>query len=129
MHKILRISLAAALISARLSGDVSAAIFERDFDQIETMIQTEDWIALRAYLADNPGLMDENTPFAQALREFYDQTQGLYAALLFEPTLFPDPETAEVVPDPVPVAPPPEPAEPEVPPVAAARAAPASIIY
>ena len=102
MHKILRISLAAALISARLAGDAFAAVPQSDFDRIGELIDAENWVALRTYLAENPELLDGDDPFAEALRSFYDQTQSLYAALLFEPTIFPDTEIAEVVPDPAP---------------------------
>jgi len=105
VHKILRISLAAALISARFAGDVSAAVPQSDFDRIGEMIETENWVALRTYLTDNPELLDGNDQFADALRAFFEQTQSLYAALLFEPTIFPDPDIAEVVPDPAPLPP------------------------
>lgn len=90
MHKLLRISLSAALISARLAGSASAAYLPEDFDQIQTYVDSGNWVGLRTYIEDNPRLLEGDDAFALELRRFAESVSGLYAALTFEPAQFPD---------------------------------------
>ena len=99
MRKILRISLSAALVSARLSGSAEAAYEPEDFDQIETLIEDGNWVALRGYLNSNPRILDCNDQLASELRRFLEDASGLYAALTFEDSMFPDMELRQFVPD------------------------------
>ena len=90
MHKLLRISLSAALISARLAGSASAAYLPEDFDQIQTYVDSGNWVGLRTYIEDNPRLLEGDDAFALELRRFAESVSGLYAALTFEPAQFPN---------------------------------------
>ena len=99
MHKIIRISLSAALVSARLSGSAEAAYQPKDFERIETLIEDGNWIALRGYIAENPQILDCNDQLAAELRRFLDDASGLYAALTFQDSMFPDLGLRGSVPD------------------------------
>lgn len=90
MHRILWVSLSAALISARLSGPAGAAYSDEDFLVIEELVEAGNWVSLRKYLVDNPSILDGDDPFIQELRKFLKNTESLYTALIFEPSLFPD---------------------------------------
>ena len=99
VHKIIRISLSAALVSARLSGSAEAAYQPKDFERIETLIEDGNWIALRGYIAENPQILDCNDQLAAELRRFLDDASGLYAALTFQDSMFPDLGLRGSVPD------------------------------
>ena len=90
VHKILSISLSAALVSARLTGTAEAAYQPEDFEQIETLIEDGNWVALRTYLNENPRILDCNDDLAAELRRFLENASGLYAALTFEDSMYPD---------------------------------------
>ena len=90
MHRILWVSLSAALISARLSGPAGAAYSEDEFIAIEEMIEAGNWVNLRRYLTENPGILIGDDPFTLELLKFLNNTESLYTALIFEPSLFPD---------------------------------------
>lgn len=90
MHRVLWVSLSAALLSARLSGSAEAAYTPEDFTRIENYIEAGNWVNLRTYLTDNPHLLDGDDPFTLELLKFLNSTQSLYTALVFEPALFPD---------------------------------------
>lgn len=90
MHRIIWVSLSAALISARLSGAAAAAYTEADFVVIEEMIEAGNWVNLRKYLIDNPQILVGDDQFTEELRKFMNNTESLYTALIFEPSMFPD---------------------------------------
>ena len=103
MHKLLLVSLSAALISVRLSGIAEAAYTQRDVDRMEDLIAAGNWVDLRIFLLANPQVLNGSDPFTQQLQRFLDETDSLYTALTFDPSVFPDINQAE------PTAPPPPP--------------------
>ena len=99
MHKIIRISLSAALVSAKLSGAAYAAYQPEDFDRIESLIEDGNWVALRTYINENPRILDCNDQLAEELRRFLNDSTGLYAVLTFEESMYPDISLRTQVPD------------------------------
>lgn len=99
MHKILSVSLSAALVSVRLAGTADAAYQPEDFERIETLIEDENWVALRTYLYDNPRILECNDDLAAELRRFLNNASGLYAALTFENSMYPDMSLRAFIPD------------------------------
>ena len=99
VHKTIRISLSAALVSARLSGSAEAAYQPEDFVRIETLIEDGNWVGLRTFLANNPRVLDCNDPLAGELRRFLDDASGLYAALTFQDSMFPNMGLRDTIPD------------------------------
>lgn len=90
MHKILQISLSAALISVRLAGGANAAYTEGDIVRMEELIDAQNWVELRAYLLANPSLLLGDDAFVQELRRFLENTDSLYTALTFDQSMFPN---------------------------------------
>ena len=90
MHKVLLVSLSAALISVRMTGVAEAAYTERDVSRMEDLISAGNWVDLRIFLLANPQVMNGSDPFTQQLRKFLDETDSLYTALTFDPSLFPN---------------------------------------
>lgn len=90
MHKILQISLTAALISARLAGSAQAAYTESDIVRIEELISAGNWVDLRSYLLANPSLLLGDETFAVEMRKFLENTDSLYTALVFDQSMFPN---------------------------------------
>lgn len=89
MHKVLLVSLAAALISVRMTGVAQAAYTERDVDRMEDLINAGNWVDLRIFLLANPRVLNGVDPFTQQLRKFLEETDSLYTALTFDPSIFP----------------------------------------
>jgi len=89
MHRILWVSLSAALISARLGTAAHAAYTEEDFVVIEEMIEAGNWVNLRKYLLQNPDVLVGDDAFTLELRKFMNNTESLYTALIFEQSMFP----------------------------------------
>ncbi len=90
MHKVLIVSLTAALISARLTGVAEAAYTERDVNRMEDLISAGNWVDLRIFLLSNPRFLNGSDAFTQQLQKFLDETDSLYTALTFDPSLFPN---------------------------------------
>lgn len=90
MHRILWVSLSAALLSVRLSGTAEAAFTEEDFVVIEDLIEAGNWVDLRNFLKQHPELLEGDDPFTHELCRFMSNTTSLYTALVFEQSLFPD---------------------------------------
>ncbi len=90
MHKVLLVSLSAALISVKLSGMAEAAYTERDVNRMEDLISAGNWVDLRIFLLANPRVLNGTDPFSQQLQKFLDETDSLYTALTFDPSIFPD---------------------------------------
>jgi len=90
LHKIIRISLSAALISAKLSGVAHAAYTPEDMLRLEELVDSSNWVELRRFLLSNPQLLSGNDPITAELKKFLDNTAGLYTALIFEPSMFPN---------------------------------------
>ena len=90
MNKKLLVSLSAALISVQLSGYANAAYTERDVDRIEDLIVAGNWVDLRQYLLANPAILNGNDQFTEELRKFLEETDSLYTALVFDPSMFPN---------------------------------------
>ncbi len=90
MHKLLMVSLSAALISVRMSGIAEAAYTERDINRMEDLISAGNWVDLRIFLLANPSVMNGNDQFTEELRKFLEETDSLYTALTFDPSIFPD---------------------------------------
>lgn len=90
MHKIIRISLSAALVSAKLSGAAHAAYSPEDMFKLEALVDSSNWVELRSFLLSNPALLRGNDPITTELKKFLDNTAGLYTALVFEPSMFPN---------------------------------------
>ncbi len=101
MHKVLLVSLSAALISVRMSGMAEAAYTERDVNRMEDLISAGNWVDLRIFLLGNPRVLNGSDPFTLQLQRFLEETDSLYTALTFDPSLFPNIAVA------VPSAPPP----------------------
>lgn len=95
MHRIIWVSLSAALISAKLTGTAAAAYTDADFIVIEEMIEAGNWVNLRKYLLENQQILDGDDQFTEELRKFMNNTESLYTALIFDPSLFPDTSKAE----------------------------------
>jgi len=89
MHKVILVSLAAALISVRMTGVAQAAYTERDVDRMEDLINEGNWVDLRIFLLANPRVLNGVDPFTQQLRKFLEETDSLYTALTFDPSVFP----------------------------------------
>lgn len=90
MHKILQISLTAALLSARLAGGAHAAFTDTDIVRMEELISAGNWVDLRSYLLANPSLLLGDDAFANELRKFLENTDSLYTALVFDKSMFPN---------------------------------------
>jgi len=101
MHKVLLVSLSAALISVRLTGMAEAAYTERDVNRMEDLISAGNWVDLRIFLLANPRVLNGSDSFTQQLQKFLDETDSLYTALTFDSSLFPNVSVA------TPTAPPP----------------------
>jgi len=128
MHKVLLVSLSAALISVKLTGVAEAAYTQRDVNRMEDLISAGNWVDLRIFLLANPRILNGSDPFTLQLQKFLEETDSLYTALTFDASLFPNLDSA------APTAPPrrvvratrsERPAEPATP--RAAAAAPVSI--
>lgn len=114
MHKVLLVSLSAALISVRMTGMAEAAYTERDVNRMEDLISAGNWVDLRIFLLGNPRVLNGTDPFTQQLQKFLEETDSLYTALTFDPSLFPNiaiavpsapPRRVARAPEPVPDAP------------------------
>lgn len=90
MNKLLMVSLSAALISIRMSGIAEAAYSERDINRMEELISAGNWVDLRIFLLGNPSVLTGNDQFTQQLQKFLEETDSLYTALTFDPSIFPD---------------------------------------
>ncbi len=56
---------------------------------VDAFKQSGDWVGLRGYLKSHPDLLSIDSTDGRALRRFYWQASGLYAALTFSPEKFP----------------------------------------
>lgn len=99
MTRRLWITLSVAL----MAGSASAAIAPGQLERIEAMIEQGDWVALRGYLGRNPKLLRGDDALANELRRFMTETDSLYTALVFDPSVFPDTGLAELAPPAAPV--------------------------
>lgn len=90
MHKVLLVSLSAALISVRMSGMAEAAYTERDVNRMEDLISAGNWVDLRIFLLANPRVLNGADPFTQQLQKFLEETDSLYTALTFDASIFPN---------------------------------------
>jgi len=94
MTRRLWVTLSIALMAA----STQAAVAPSQIEKIEVLIETGNWVELRAYLNANPQLLVGQTVLSQELREFMTQTENLFTALVFEPSIFPDTSQAEIDP-------------------------------
>jgi len=94
MHKVLLVSLSAALISVKMSGMAEAAYTQRDVNRMEDLISAGNWVDLRIFLLGNPRVLNGTDPFSLQLQKFLQETDSLYTALTFDPSLFPNLSTA-----------------------------------
>lgn len=90
MHRLLKVSLSAALISAKLTGAAQAAYSPEQFATLERLIEAGSWVDLRAYLIANPELLQFGDAISSELQRFLLQTSDLYTSLTFTPDMFPD---------------------------------------
>ena len=95
MHKVLLVSLSAALISVKLTGYAEAAYTQRDVNRMEDLIAAGNWVDLRIFLLANPRVLNGSDPFSLQLQRFLEETDSLYTALTFDPSIFPNPNVAQ----------------------------------